>query len=109
MSNPDQTRQAVASGGQLQEQRSLWIKSDDAQKTYENVILTASGDDANADYEYAPDSGGSPGTWAASVAPSNGTFGTAVRVWRRVTCPNVTSPFNRTNIKHSLAWDEYAV
>lgn len=109
LTTPDTTHQAVASGSTLTEQRSLWIKTDDATKTYENVVLTASGDDANADYQYAPDNAGSPGTWANSLSLSDGAYSSAVRVWRRVQCANVTAAFTRTDIKHSLTWDEYAV
>jgi hypothetical protein len=105
--NPDTLRSSARLGQTATVQGSIWIKSDNALLTYEDITLTADGDDANADVEYAPDNAGAPGAWAQTIIPSNGAYAEAVRIWRRVTCPNVQGPFNRINISHELTWSEF--
>ncbi|MGE5594325.1 MAG: hypothetical protein ACM3X3_11700 [Betaproteobacteria bacterium] len=107
--NPDAVHKAVVSGVDMTDERSLWIKSDDVALTYENIVLTSQGDDAQVDVKYAADNNGAPGTYADSLSLPNGDFAAAVRVWRKVTAPNVTATFKRTNINHSLTWDEYVI
>jgi hypothetical protein len=85
----------------------LYIKSDDDTLSYENISLTGQNDDTAVNVMYAPDSEGQPGTYVESLVLPNGYFLPAVKVWRRVFCTNVTSAFDRTDIKHGLAWDEY--
>ncbi|MGE5584045.1 MAG: hypothetical protein ACM309_00675 [Bacillota bacterium] len=107
--NPDTIHKAVALGVDMTDERSLWIKSDNLALTYENIALTSQGDDAQVDVQYAADNNGAPGTYADSLSLPDGPFATGVRVWRRVTAPNVTAAFKRTNINHSLTWDEYVI
>lgn len=107
--NPDTIHKAVVSGADMTDERSLWIKSDDIALTYENIVLTAQGDDAQVDVKYATDNNGSPGVYADSLSLPNGAFATAVRVWRKVTALNVTAAFKRTNINHILTWNEYVI
>lgn len=106
--NPDSLRQSTTSGQTITHERSLWIKSDDVTKTYEDIVLTAQGDDTSADVMYAPDNAGSAGTYIQSLDLVDGTFGTAVRVWRKITAPSITEAFNRS-IQHKLNYTEWAI
>lgn len=104
---------AVEDGENLVEEKHLYICSDDAEKTYENVSITATNDTDGAsnsgeiDYEYAPDDGGSPGTYVQTLDLSDGDFDTSVSIWRRATAPNVQEEFKNEIIEHQISFDEY--
>lgn len=109
--NPDEVKQAVASGSNIEDVTQFWVKSDDATKTYENINITASGDvdgasaSGEVDITYSTDNT----TFSDSITLANGTFDTAVSFYRKVTAPSVTSPFNETVITHQITADKYAV
>ncbi len=104
--NPDLIHKAVVSGGDMMDDRSLWIKSDDPSLTYEHISLSAQDVSEALTVRYAPDAGGVPGGYVDVLSLSNGPFEAAVRVWRRVVAPNVTAAFN-TEVRHVLSWDEF--
>lgn len=111
--NPDTIRQAVISGNNMVDEKVLYLASDDPSLTYENISITAAGDEdaaANSgevDVEYALDNAGSPGVYVDTLNLPNGDYATPVPIWRRVTAPNVIRAFERTDIEHVLSWDEY--
>lgn len=110
-SNPDEIRQAVSQGSDLEDVKEFWVKSDDDNLTYENISVTASGDDNDTttsgeiDVTYSTD-----GTnYSQSINLSDSDFGTAVKIWRKVFSPNVQNAFNNTSISHQITADEYVV
>lgn len=109
--NPDEVRQAVSQGSNLEDVKEIWIKSDDATLTYENISVTASGDvdgtstSGEIDITYSTDGS----TYNQSINLTNGTFGTAVKIWRKVYSPNVQNAFNNSSITHQITADEYVV
>lgn len=113
--NPDTAHQAVPSGQTLTHDKAIYIKSDDANLTYENILIDALGDTDGAtqsgqvDVLYAPDVNGAPGAFSQTLTLPNGTYQTAYKIWRRVVAPNVTGAFRITTINHQLTWDEYVV
>ena len=111
--SPDTVRKAVPAGQTMTDERAIYIKSDDPALTYENIVLDGVGDADGAtqsgqvDVLYAPDNGGTPGTYVQTLTLANGAYTTPVRVWRKVVAPNVQAAFRVTTIQHSLSWDEY--
>lgn len=106
--NPDIVHKSTTAGQTITDELSIWIRSNDAQKTYEDVVLTAQGDDSSADVQYAPDNSGVAGAYVQSLSLTDGTFASALRIWRKITAPNVTQAFNK-NIQHKLTYSEYAI
>lgn len=62
-------------------QHRIWFKSDDATATYANVNVTATGDTAAIDLQFAPDNAGTPGAFVQSLALANGPYTTAGVFW----------------------------
>lgn len=114
-SNPDSIRSAVTPGSTLVDERVIYLKSDDPNLTYENIVLEALGDNDNAtesgqvNVEYALDQGGAPGVYQDPLPIPNGRYNTPTPIWRRVTAPNVTAAFARVDIEHYLTATEYPI
>jgi hypothetical protein len=64
-------------------QKQLWLKNSDATVKYTGIAITAQGEDAARDLEYAPDVAGVPGTWAETLDMADGTYATATPFWTR--------------------------
>lgn len=113
--NPDSVRKAVTQGTQMTDEKALYLKSDNAGLTYENISITAVGDNngtttsGQIDVMYAPDNAGSPGAYVQSLVIANGAYTTALKIWRKVIAPNVQAAFKKTNITHQITADEYVV
>lgn len=111
--NPDTVRKAVPVGATLTDEQVQYLKSDDPTLTYEGVSIWAEGDEDGAaqhgevDVLYAPDVGGSPGTYEQVLALPDGDFVAAVPIWRKVVAPNVAAAFRRIDIVPTWAADEY--
>lgn len=109
LETPDSIHKAVVAGANMVDERSLWIRSDDPALTYENLVITAQNKPANVTVQYAPDSNGTPGTYANSITLPKGVFDPAVRFWRKVIVPNVNEAQKIAVIKHSRKYDEYVI
>ena len=107
--NPDEVKEAVESGSNLVSEAVLWLESSDGTLTYENIEITKDSNSLSpaVTLEYAPDSGGSAGTYVSTYEPADGAYGTAHKFWRRVTVNNVTEAFKREDINHQVKADEY--
>lgn len=106
-SNPDITIVNGETGGS--EERKLFIWNDNAaNKTYENVRITAKNSDADFKVEYAFDEGGAPGTFSSAITLPNGDFANSVPFWRKVTIAPQDDSITRRDIKHKLTADEFA-
>lgn len=109
----DKVKKAVPAGETLVDERRLFLKSDNTQKTYEDITITAINDTDNAsrsgeiDYLYAPDNSGSPGQYVQSLQMQNGSYDTAVPFWRKVVAPKVNDSFNNTVIQHSVSFKQF--
>lgn len=109
----DVVRKATESGTNMVSEKKLYILSDNTNKTYENVSLTALNDidgtttSGEIDYLYAPDNSGSSGTYVQTLSLSNGDYGTATAIWRKAVAPNVVSAFKNTVIEHEMNFDGY--
>jgi len=106
-------RNAVSSSNTAVDEKIIYVGSDDTNLTYENITIDAINDEDSAsvsgeiDVTYAVDNSGTAGTYQDVLTLSDGDFSTPVPVWRKVTAPNVTSAFKRTDIQHELNFDEY--
>ena len=113
--NPDTVRKAVTQCTQMTDEKALYIKSDNAGLTYENISVTAVNDNngtttsGQVDVMYAPDNAGVAGAYVQNLNLANGAFGAAVKIWRKVIAPNVQAAFKKTNITHQITADEYVV
>ena len=107
--NPDSIRKAVVFNATMTDEISLYVKSDDPTLAYENVSITALNDDIQLDAKYALDESGTPGEYQDALKLPSGLYDPPVRIWRKVTAPDVTAAFRRTDVKHSLVWDEYVI
>lgn len=107
--NPDEAKGAVLAGENFVDQQEIWMKSDDASLTYENIEITKDSTGAlpAVTLEYAPDNEGVPGTYVATLTPANGAYSTVYKFWRRVTKTNVTEAFTKTDVNHRVKADEY--
>lgn len=107
--NPDEARGAVESGNDFVDEAVLWIESDDISLTYENITIeqydTGTGETVNV--VYAEDEAGSAGVYASPQTLPDGSYNTAVKIWRKSTAPNVTHAFIREDIRHRVKADEY--
>lgn len=107
--DPDLIKDAVYAGGSLTRISELYVKSDDSALTYENISLTAIGDENTAnqsgevDVTYSLDNV----TFEQTLALPDGDYTTAQKVYRKVTAPNVSAAFKRLDIQHELSFDEY--
>lgn len=107
--DPDLIKDAVFGVGNLTKISELYVKSDDANLTYENISLTAIGDENTAsqsgevDITYSLDNK----TFEQVLALPDGDYTTALKVYRKVFAPNVNAAFKRLDIQHELSFDEY--
>ena len=105
--NPDSIRKPTIFGETLVTELEIYIKSDDITLIYENISFTALNDDAQVDVKYALDKEGTPGEYHDELQLPDGVYHDPIRVWRKISAPDVTAAFRRTDIQHSLNWDEY--
>lgn len=109
-SNPDEVRDVTLVGETLTVVSELYVKSDASTLTYENISLTAIGDENAAsqsgevDITYSLDNT----TFEQTLALPDGDYATATKVYRKVTAPTVSAAFKRLDIEHELSFDEYA-
>ena len=104
--NPDSSDYNGATGGA--DQRKLYLWNDQADKTYEDVSITAANDDANVNIQYALDNSGSPGAWAESISMPNGDYRAAVPFWRKVITAVHGDSTTRRDITHKFTATEFA-
>lgn len=110
---PDTVHMAVAVGQTLVDERPIYVLSDDPDLTYEAVSIEAEGDTDDAsesgqvDVLYAPDNNGVPGEYKQVLELPDGDYSEPLKIWRKVTSPNVQQAFNVTTIQHVLQWHEY--
>lgn len=108
-SNPDLVHQPVDVGGDILDEKLVYLKSDDDTLTYENVLITAEEDPsspAQVDITYALDNNGVPGDYDFALELPDGDFTEPVAVWRKVYVTNVQQAF-RAQMQHVVGWTEY--
>lgn len=107
--NPDTVDQAVPVGEDLDDQKIIYLASDDASLTYEEISITAIEDNGNnVTVEYAFDDNGSPDLpWQETLEPSDGDYSTPEPIWRRVFKEDVQEAFTREDIEHEVTADEF--
>jgi len=83
--------------------------------TYDSITLAASdesGDDESGWLTYAPDSGGSPGSYVSSLSPTSMTDPTSdsYTFWRKIIVPASTAATRNATLRHKLTYNatEYA-
>ena len=107
--DPDVIKETVFAGGTLTRVGELYVKTDDGNLTYENISLTAIGDENTAsqsgevDVTYSLDNE----TFVQTLALPDGDYATALKVYRKVVAPSVSAAFKRLDIQHELSFDEY--
>ncbi len=107
--NPDHFRKAVTEGGTLEDITELYLLTDDAGLTYENVSIQAVGDEDDAedsgeiDISYSLDGV----TFDDPLDLPDGDYAEARKIYRKAVAPNVESAFKRTDIMHEWKFDEY--
>lgn len=107
--DPDVIKETVFAGGTLTRVGELYVKSDDSALTYENISLTAIGDENTAsqsgevDVTYSLDNE----TFEQVLTLPDGDYVTALKVYRKVVAPTVEAAFKRLDIWHELSFDEY--
>ncbi|MDI6872554.1 MAG: hypothetical protein QME79_14620 [Bacillota bacterium] len=91
--------------------RQLWLKNDNnpAGKTFEDVVITAQGDTAAINLQFALDVSGSPGTWAESITMPNGDYLTAAPFWARVVVASGTPEQNVSAADTKVTAKQFAV
>ncbi|MFH5185707.1 hypothetical protein ACHHV8_25375 [Paenibacillus sp. TAB 01] len=94
----------------------VWLFNDDATKTYQGISIDptdASGGDESTWFQLAPDASGSAGSYgAASAALSMANITSAnvgVPLWLKVTVPAGQSVQNKSDIKLTVNYTEFAV
>lgn len=105
--NPDRTKETVVMGNSLASERILFVKSDDENLTYENIVISAAEGDSSANIQYAFDNGGVPGSYMSALTIMDGDFSEPVAFWRKVVSGAVEYPFKRQDIEHEIAYDAY--
>ncbi len=106
----DTVEGAVVSGQTLTDEEVLWLKSDDANLTYENITITSTNTPGEppVTVEYALDDGaGNPVTYADPLTVSDGAYTSAIKIHRKAVSENITGAFVRTNIEHEVKADEF--
>lgn len=109
-SNPDNVHEAVNVGGQIVDEQLVYVKSNDPDLTYEDVLITSEADPeapVQIDVTYALDDNGVPGTYTPSLELPDGDFSTVVPVWRKVYVDNIQQAF-QAELNHIVAWTEYS-
>lgn len=107
--NPDSFRKAVFAGDDLEDVAELYLKTDDPDLTYENVSITAKGDDDGAsesgqiDVKYSLDGS----SYSDTLELPDGDYGSPIKIYRRAVAPDVQAAFRRTDIEHKWTFDEY--
>lgn len=111
--NPITTTHATT-GGVVSVQ--LWLFNDDATKTYQSINIDptdAVSTDESTWVQLAPDSAGSPGTFGAGGAAltmANVTDSNVAKpFWYKCTTPSGQSVSNKTDIKLTVNFTEFAV
>ena len=107
----DEYKDSGESGYTLQEEKAIYMKSDNTDLTYENIAITKDsvGGTPSVTPEYAPDVDGSAGTYVSTYEPPDGAYTTEHKFWVRATVTNVTEAFKRDNIDHEITADEHVV
>jgi len=108
--NPDTIEEAVPVGEDLDDQKQIYLASDDSNLTYENISITKASDSLppTVVLEYAADDNGSPSLpWQTTLTPPNGNYITPVPIWRRVFKADVQEAFTRDDINHEVTADEF--
>jgi len=109
--DPDHVKQAVSDGADLEDISPIYLASDDANLTYENITVRKVSTEANQVYvDYALGQADFD-TMAyganESISISDGDYGTSLTIYRRVVAENVTGAFTRDDIQHETEADEY--
>lgn len=101
--------------GSSQEVR-LWLFNDDATKTYQSITIKptdTTGSDESNWFQLAPDNAGAAGTYGAASAALNMANVTAANVgtpfWLKVTVPAGQAVQNKSDIKLTVNYTEFAV
>ena len=104
--NPDEVKEAVVSGGGIDDVAPIWMESDSATLTYENIGVEkdSTGGSPTVTITYSATEGG---TYTAKYEPADGDYDTAHKFYRKVVVTNITEPFERDNINHQVTADEY--
>ena len=103
--SPDTIREAVESGNNVEDIRTIYLKSANTDLTYENIQLTWAETETNGvivEYRLAGDT-----TWVSSLSLSNGAYTTEEAIERRIFAENITEATYRDDITHRLSFDEY--
>jgi hypothetical protein len=87
-------------------QKQLWLKNADATVSYTGITITATGEDAARDLEYAPDNAGVPGTWAETLNMADGAYTTATPFWARCILASGTPSGTLTGTDINVACSE---
>jgi len=103
LGSPD-TYEGPAEGGSVE--RKLYLYSDNFQRTYSNVQISALNTDADVQIHYALDQNGQPGTYQTTLQLPDGDYQTPVPIWVKVTFAPATEPTLRTDLRHHLQWLE---
>lgn len=112
--NKDTIHKAVDIGQDLVDEKPCWVKTDDTTLTYEVAKIRGEGDTDDAsesgqvDVLWALDVDGAPGEYKQVLELPDGDYSEPLKIWRKVTSPNVQQAFNVTTIRHQLSWHEYA-
>lgn len=91
-------------GGEVS--RKLYLFSDNFQRSYSEIQLTALNTDANVQVHYALDDNDNPGIWQSVLELPDGDYQTPYPIWVRVTFAPTTEPTLRTDLRHWLQWLE---
>lgn len=108
-SNPDTVKEPAVIGSNIESERTIYLKSDNPNLTYENIDVSATGDKYGAtesgeiEVLYRLD-----GSWQKILVLPDGDYTEPMAIQRMVKAPNVTKAFNRLDIKHKLEHEEYA-
>lgn len=103
--NPDEIKEAVTSGGGIDDVAPIWMESDSSTLTYENIEVEKDGNGSpTVTITY---SATEEGTYTSKYEPSDGDYDSAHKFWRKVVVTNITEPFERDDINHQVKADEY--
>jgi len=103
---PDETKQAVEEGNNVEEVVSLFLASDDTTLTYESIVLSqhdTNGEGVVIEYREATDT-----TWEDPLTLADGDYGTALEIERRVFKENLTAAIYVDTNYHRLQYEEFA-
>lgn len=107
--NPDAIRKPVLAGGTATDITEIYLKNDDPNLTFSEIVLTSLGDEDGADASGEVDITYSLDgvSYVQSLSLPNGDYASAFKVFRKATAPNVARAFKRVDIEHELSFNEY--